>query len=90
MNKKELSNVVAEKLECTKKSAAEMVDVVFETITEALVEGDVVNLVGFGKFETVMVAEKMARNPKTNTEVLVKAHRKPKFKASSAVKDALN
>ena len=51
MNKSELVAVVAEKSGLTKKDAEKAVSAVFEAISDALVEGEKVQLVGFGTFE---------------------------------------
>ena len=51
MTKTELISAVALKAELTKKDSEKAVAAVFDTITEALVAGDSVSLVGFGKFE---------------------------------------
>ena len=51
MTKTELISAVALKAELTKKDSEKAVAAVFDAITEALVAGDSVSLVGFGKFE---------------------------------------
>ena len=50
LNKSELVAKVAEKSGLTKKDAEKSVAAVFETITETLVDGEKVQLVGFGTF----------------------------------------
>ena len=59
MTKTELISAVAMKAELTKKDSEKAVSAVFEAITEALVAGDPVSLVGFGKFEVKNRSEKM-------------------------------
>ncbi|MEG1244277.1 MAG: HU family DNA-binding protein, partial [Oscillospiraceae bacterium] len=51
MNKTDLVNAVAEKAEFTKKDAEKAVAAVIDSITDALVGDDKVQLVGFGTFE---------------------------------------
>lgn len=51
MNKTELINAVAEAGELSKKDATKAVDAVFDTILDALKNGDKVQLIGFGNFE---------------------------------------
>ena len=63
MTKVELVNAVAEKTGLSKKDSEKAVAAVFDTITEALVAGDSVSLVGFGKFEVKNRSEKMGINP---------------------------
>ena len=65
MTKTELISAVALKAELTKKDSEKAVAAVFDAITEALVAGDSVSLVGFGKFEVKNRSEKMGINPRT-------------------------
>ena len=51
MTKTELISAVAEKTDCTKKCAEATVNAVIATITDALVSGEKVSIVGFGTFE---------------------------------------
>ena len=68
MNKTELIAAVAEKSGISKKDAEKAVTTTFDTITEALSQGDKVQLVGFGGFETKKREARMGRNPKTKEE----------------------
>lgn len=89
MNKKELCNVVSEKIGMTKKDTLEIIDAVFESITEELADGGDVSLSGFGKFISVEKEERECRNPKTGETVIVPAHNAVKFKASATLKDTV-
>ena len=63
MNKTELINAVAEKAELSKKDAEAAVTAMIDAITGALVEGEKVQLVGFGAFEVKARAERVGRSP---------------------------
>ncbi|NLJ40268.1 MAG: HU family DNA-binding protein [Clostridiales bacterium] len=89
MNKAELIASVAEKSELTKKDADKAVNSVIEVITEALSEGERVQLVGFGTFEVRDRAERKGRNPQTREEIIIPASKAPVFKAGKALKDAV-
>ena len=89
MNKKELIAKLAEKMETTKKAAGEQLDVTLETIAEALVSGQDVKLTGFGTFTVVERAERNGVNPATGESIVIPASKAPKFKASSALKNAI-
>ena len=65
-------------------------DAVFEVITEALVKGDKVPLVGFGTFDISERAAREGRNPRTGEKVEIAARKAVVFKAGSALKDAVN
>lgn len=89
MNKADLVATVAEKAGISKKDSEKAVNAAFDAITEALVSGDKVQLVGFGAFETKERSARVGRNPKTKEEIQIPASRVPAFKAGKALKDAI-
>ena len=90
MNRTELIAAMAERMESTKKDAGIALDAITSTITDALVAGDKVQLVGFGTFEVSTRAEREGRNPQSGEPMKIAASKSPKFKAGKALKDALN
>ena len=91
MNKEILVKTVVENLEgATKKDIAVVVNEVFDTIKNTLASGEKVAIAGFGSFEVVERAARKGRNPQTNEEIIIPASKSPKFKASKALKDAVN
>lgn len=90
MNKTELIAEVAAKAEITKKDADAAVTAVIDTITEALVNGDKVQLVGFGTFEVRERSARTGRDPRTNKAIEIPASKAPAFKAGKALKDSVN
>ena len=89
MNKAELISAVAEKAGMSKKDSEKAINAAFESITEALVAGDKVQLVGFGAFEVKARAERIGRNPRTKEEIKIPASKVPVFKPGKALKDAV-
>ena len=89
MNKAELIAAVAEKSGISKKDAEKAVTSTFDAITEELVAGGKVALVGFGSFDVKTRAERVGRNPRTREEITIPASRTPQFKAGKALKDAV-
>ena len=89
MNKTELIAEVANKAGLSRKDAETALGAVVETITEAVVKGDRVQLVGFGSFETKQREARTGRNPKTKETIEIPATRVPVFKAGKALKDAV-
>ena len=87
MNKVELIASVAEKAGLSKKDAEKALNATVDVITEALAQGDKVQLVGFGGFETKKREARMGRNPKTKETIEIPASRVPVFKAGKALKD---
>jgi DNA-binding protein HU-beta len=90
MNKTDLVNVVAAETNLAKKDVDAVVTATLAAITNALKEGDKVQLIGFGSFEVKDVAEKVGHNPKTGEALTIPACKKPSFSASKALKDAVN
>ena len=90
MNKTELIAAVAEKTELSKKDSEKAINAVLETITETLVSGDKVVLVGFGTFEVRQRAARMGRNPSTKEEIKIPASKAPAFRAGKGLKDKVN
>ena len=89
MNKTELIAAVAEKANISKKDSEAIVTATFDTIVDALKEGEKVQLVGFGSFEVKHRAERIGRNPKTKEAITIAASSTPSFKAGKALKDAV-
>ena len=89
MNKAELINAAAEKAGLSKKDTEAAVAAVISVITDALAEGEKIQLVGFGAFEVKARAERIGRNPKTKEEIKIPASKVPAFKAGKALKDAV-
>ena len=90
MNKTELINAVAEKADISKKDAEIAITAVFDSISEALIEGEKVQLVGFGSFEVKRRAERLGRNPQTKEAIKIPASKAPVFKPGKALKDAVD
>lgn len=91
MNKTELVSKMAEKSELTKKEAEAALNAFMESVEEALVSGEKVQLVGFGTFETRDRAARQGRNPRNPEEVIsIPASKAPVFKAGKGLKDKVN
>lgn len=89
MNKAGLIDIIYEKIGGTKKSAEDLVDLVFDTITGELKNGGEVAITGFGIFTAKERKAREARNPRTGETVHVPAMRAPKFRAGKALKEAV-
>ena len=89
MLKKDLVEAVADKTGLTKRAAAEAVDTMLDTITDALSRGDRVLITGFGAFEVRNRAARTGINPKTMERITLPATKVPAFKAGKALKMAV-
>ena len=90
MNKTELVAAVAEKSVLSKKDAEAAVKAFTDVVSDELVKGEKIQLVGFGTFEVSERAAREGRNPKTGETMKIEASRTPKFKAGKALKDMVN
>lgn len=89
MNKTELVSAMAERLGASKKHSEEALTVALDLITEALAEGEKVQLVGFGSFEVRERAPRIGRNPRTKKEVTIPASKAVQFKSGKVLKRAV-
>lgn len=91
MTKSELIKTIAEKVDgVTQEKAKEVVGVVLDEITDALVSGDRVQFVGFGTFEVKERAAREGRNPQTGETMQIASSKNVKFKAGKELKDKVN
>ena len=91
MNKTELIAAIAEQAEISKKDAEKALKAFVDVVTEQLKEGEKVQLVGFGTFETRDRAARQGRNPRNPEEVIsIPASKAPVFKAGKGLKDKVN
>ena len=90
MTKTELVSVVAEKTGLTKKDSDAFVNAFVASVTDALVAGDKVSIVGFGTFEVRDRKEKKVLNPQTKKTMIAPACKAPAFKPGQALKNAVN
>ena len=90
MNKGDLIREMAEKAGFSQKDATIAYNAFIDTLTEALKDGDKVQLAGFGTFEVKEVAAKMGVNPATGEQVEIAASKKPVMKFGKAYKELFN
>ena len=72
------------------RDVEKIVDTIFEEITDALVDGNRVELRGFGAFSVKHREARMGRNPRTGESVHVEAKRLPFFKTGKGLRERLN
>lgn len=89
MNKATLIAQIAERSGLERKQAEKALEAFIDTVTQALKEGDKVQLVGFGSFEVKERAAHTGRNPATGEAIEIPASKTPVFKAGKTFKDAM-
>lgn len=87
MNKAELVALVSEKVNLTKKSTEEVINILFDTICETLETGEKVVISGFGTFELRTRVARVGRNPRTGDDIDIPQQRTPAFKSGKVLKN---
>ena len=90
MTKAELVKEVAQAADLTKKHSEVIVNVVFQSIINALHEDEKVELRGFGSFRIRQRRPRQGRNPKTGDKVQVPPKKIPYFKPGKELKQFIN
>lgn len=90
MNKSDLIKSLAEQSGLTLRKAEEIVDTVFDSMTQALRDGDRIEIRGFGSFTVKEYEGYVGRNPKTGDKIEVDAKWLPFFKVGKELRDSLN
>lgn len=85
MNKTDLINEIAAKAQLNKLDAKKALDAVLESIAQALVNGDKVQLIGFGTFSMVEKPERTGINPQTKEKIIIPARKAVKFKPADGL-----
>ena len=90
MNKSDMIDVIVDKADISKASAARALDAALDAIQVALGKGETVALVGFGTFVVRSRPARTGRNPRTGEDVHIAARNVPAFRPGKALKDAVN
>ena len=89
MNKSEMVEALAAKKGISFKKAEEIIYTVFEAMTKALLEGDRIEIRGFGSFVVNEYKAYTGRNPKTGEAIAVKPKKLPFFKVGKELKERI-
>jgi integration host factor subunit beta len=90
MTKSELIDAVTSKANIPRKRAEEVVNLIFDSMKEALIQGDRIEIRGFGSFKTKHYEPYMGRNPKTGRLIEVREKVLPVFKVGKELKNRVN
>lgn len=90
MTKADMVDIISSSVGLTKVETETVVNGFMETVIEAMKRGEHIELRGFGSFKVVKRAQRVARNPKTNEEVIVPEQYAPMLKMSKDFKEAVN
>jgi integration host factor subunit beta len=86
MNKSEMIETLAAEKEMSFKKAEEIVNTIFDAMTDAMVSGERIEIRGFGSFVVNDYKAYTGRNPKTGEAIAVKPKKLPFFKVGKELK----
>lgn len=81
---------MAQEADMTKKDAEQLVEIIFDSITDTLNRGEKIELRGFGSFRVRQRNSRKGRNPKTGEPVDIPAKRVAYFKPGKELKELIN
>jgi DNA-binding protein HU-beta len=90
MNKAQLVEKIASKINTPKSQAEAFLDAALEVIQKTVSKGEEVKIVGFGSFTRTARKSRKGRNPKTGAPVEIPGVKVPRFKPGKEFKDRLN
>ena len=90
LNRKDLVELVSEEGHLSKKEARTAVDIVFDHIAEALVNGQEVNITNFGVFSPKERKQREGTDPKSHKRIVIKKKRSVTFRLSKQLKGDIN
>jgi integration host factor subunit alpha len=90
MTKAEIIEAIYEKVGYSKKEAADLVELIFNTMKETLAKGEKIKISGFGNFVIRDKHERTGRNPQTGEAIKISARRVLTFKPSQVLREDVN
>ena len=90
MNKSDLIDALSTKENLTEKNAYEIINLVFDGFTHSLMEGERIEIRGFGSFTVREYGAYTGRNPRSGKKVQVAEKRLPFFKLGRELKARVN
>lgn len=90
MNKSELVEALASKKNLTFKKSEDIVNIIFDSMSETLSKSGRIEIRGFGSFIVKDYKAYMGRNPKTGEVIKVKPKKLPFFKVGKELRERVN
>jgi integration host factor subunit beta len=87
MNKSELIETLSVKKGISYKKAEEIINAIFDSMSQSLIEGKRIEIRGFGSFVVKEYTAYTGRNPKTGESISVKPKKLPFFKVGKELKE---
>ncbi len=90
MNKSDLIEELSKQMDIPLQEASSIVETILQTMAQSLVNGENVEIRGFGSFSVRHYDSYTGRNPKTGEETVVKAKKLPFFKVGKELREKVN
>jgi integration host factor subunit alpha len=90
MTKADIVEALYEKVGFSKKEAADLVELVFDTIKSTLSQGQKIKVSGFGNFVVREKRSRIGRNPQTGESIEITARRVLTFRPSQVLRAEVN
>src|SRR3954469_16159990 len=90
MTKADIVDALYEKVGFSKKEAADLVELVFDTIKQTLSQGQKIKVSGFGNFVVREKRSRIGRNPQTGESIEITARRVLTFRPSQVLRAEVN
>jgi integration host factor subunit beta len=90
MNKSELIEALADKMQLPVREAASITNTIIDTMSDALANGDSIEIRGFGSFVVKKYDSYTGRNPKTGEKIKVAPKKLPFFKVGKDLRERVN
>ncbi len=90
MTKADIIEALHQKIGYSKKEAADLVELIFDTIKDTLARGEKIKISGFGNFVVRDKKERIGRNPQTGEAIKISARRVLTFKPSQVLREDVN
>lgn len=90
MNKSELVEALSIEKNLTYKKSEQIVNLIFDAMSQALIDNDRIEIRGFGSFMVKDYKAYMGRNPKTGEIIQVKEKKLPFFKVGKELRERVD
>lgn len=90
MTKSDLTGALSHELQISPRDAAGVVATILDAMISALVQGDNIEIRGFGSFTIKHYESFQSRNPKTGEKVIAKSKKLPYFKPGKELRESVN
>lgn len=90
LTRKELAQVINQKMGFSQRSAGELVDMVFDSLKNELLAGEPVKLVQFGTFTVRKKSPRVGRNPRTGESMEITKRSMVSFRPSKTIREKIN